>query len=200
MKARFLSNAEIERIFLYLSAEDKLLFGIARATGLRIGDVAKIRKKELRRLAPELCEISYVAEKTGKLGRTEIAGDLAVELLAAAKGKRGFVFASKRHSKSGHVTRQALWARFKKAAEIAGVPLDGCSPHGLRKAFAVALRHEKGLKAAQEALQHTNSAVTAIYAYADAYEGCDPDAPITWAQIGMVVDLVVEQLKAKKSP
>lgn len=200
MKARFLSNAEIERIFLFLGEEDKLLFGIARETGLRIGDVAKIRKKEIRRLAPDLCEISYTAEKTGKLGRAEVGGDLAVELLAAAKGKRGFVFASKRHSKSGHVTRQALWARFKKAAEIAGVPLDGCSPHGLRKAFAVAVRHEKGLKAAQQALQHTNSAVTALYAYADAYEGCDPDAPITWAQVGMLVDLVVQQLREKKAP
>ncbi len=200
MKSRFLSNAEIERIFKYLSKTDELLFGIARETGLRIGDVAKIRRREVRRKAPDLCEISYTAEKTGKPGKAVVGGKLAADLLEAAKGKRGYIFPTERNSKSGHVTRQALWARFKRAAEFAGVPLEGCSPHGLRKAFAVAVRHEKGLKAAQEALQHTNSAVTALYAYADAYAGCDPDAPITWAQVGMLVDLVVQQLREKKSP
>lgn len=200
MKSRFLSNAEVERIFKYLSKQDELLFGIARETGLRIGDVAKIRRADVSRAASDVCYISYKAEKTGKRGKAEIRGEVAAALLDYVKGKKGFIFPTERGSKSGHVTRQALWARFKRAADFAGVPLEGCSPHGLRKSFAVAVRHERGLKAAQEALQHTDSAVTALYAYADAYAGCDPDAPVTWAQIGMLVDLVVQQLEAKKSP
>lgn len=200
MKSRFLSNAEIERIFKYLSKTDELLFGIARASGLRIGDVVKIRTTDIRKRAADKCEIRYKAEKTDKDGVAVLEGEIAAAVLDARKGRKGYLFPTERSSACGHLTRQTAWARFRRAAELSGVPLEGCSPHGLRKAFAVALRHEKGLKAAQEALQHTHSAVTVIYAYADAYAGCDPDAPITWAQVGMLVDLVLQQLSEKKAP
>jgi integrase len=121
---------------------------------------------------------------------------VSARLLDMPKSAKGYIFGSYK-SQSGHITRQTAWKWFKKAALEARVDIAGCSPHSLRKSFAAELRHKEGLHAVQEALQHSNSFTTAIYAYADVYAGYDPEAPILWGQIEELLDLIVEHLCEK---
>lgn len=196
MKARYLSEREITAIFAHMDAYRRLVFEVAIQSGLRIGDVLKIRSRDLKQVAPEAVEIRYVAEKTKKKGTATVYGRTAVQLLSLRRGKSGFLWSS--DAKCGHITRQTAWNWMKTAANAAKIELNGVSPHSLRKSFAVRIRHEQGMIAAQRALQHSDSATTAIYAYADIYSGADPDAPVLWCQIEELIDLIVERLRAKK--
>ena len=193
MRARYLNDDEFVRILRALPSERRLIFEIARHTGLRIGDVVKIRKSDFADSSDGTLGVRYVAQKTGKLGIAVLDGELAARLRSAPRGRRGYIFSSER-SRSGHITRQAAWQWFKAAAKAAGVSLDGCSPHALRKSYAVELRHERGIAAAQAALQHERESTTAIYAFADLYGG-EADEPILWSQIDEVAELVAAKLK-----
>lgn len=196
MRSRFLAPDEIFAIFSKLPRERRLIFEVALGTGLRIGDVLKIKKRDIRAAPEGRCEISFIAEKTGKAGITYIDGAAAKALLKLPKGNKGYLWGS--YSKCGHITRQAAWKWFKTAAKEADVDISGVSPHSLRKSFASALRHREGLQAAQAALQHENSAVTAIYAYADAYAGRDPTEPVRWCQVDVLCDIIIERLNHVK--
>ncbi len=198
MKSRYLTDAEIALIFANLPTERRLIFEISLATGLRIGDVLKIRARDVRSVGRGEMLIKFTAEKTGKRGECVLNGTISKHLFSLRRGKKGFLWASR--SKSGHITRQTAWNWFKAAAKAAKIEIKGVSPHALRKSFAVKLRHERGIEAAQRALQHTNCAQTAIYAYSDIYAGADPYAPVLWCQIDELIDLLREKLiqRAKK--
>lgn len=197
MKTRYLNPEEIRAIFQKLTPERRLIFEISLETGMRIGDVLKIRKRDLAAAPKGRCEVRFVAEKTGKRAIAVINSPMvAKSLLNKPKGYKGFIFGSHK-SKSGHYTRQAAWKWFKQAAAAAKVDIKGCSPHSLRKSFAAELMHRKGMQAVQSALQHTNSFTTAIYAYADVYAGANPEAPVLWGQIDELVDLIVARINAE---
>ena len=198
MKARYLSEQEITQLFEHMDEERRLVFEVAIQSGMRIGDVLKIRSRDLRRVAPEAVEIRYTAEKTDKKGTAVCYGSVAKRLLSLRIGKRGYLWPS--GAKCGHITRQTAWNWIKTAANAAKIDVTGGSPHALRKSFAVRIRHEKGLLAAQRALQHTDSATTAIYAYADIYSGADPNAPVLWCQVGDLCDMIADMLSKKNPP
>lgn len=184
MKSRYLEESELEAIRANITAEEWLPLAVAVETGLRVGDVVK-----LRRTALKADGIHYRAQKTRKCGVAKISAELRAKL-----PKRGaWLFPSPQKS-GAHITRQAVWARIKKAAKRAGIELDGVSPHSLRKVFAVELYREKGFKAAQEALQHTNSLTTEIYTYADWNTGVNAAKPLERRDIELIVKLVIEAL------
>lgn len=83
----------------------------------------------------------------------------------------------------------------KRAAARCGVDPAGISPHSLRKCFAVALMREHGLDAVKKALQHSNEAVTRVYAYADTVLRFDSDAPIRWCDVELLVDYILDRIK-----
>jgi len=145
--------------------------------------------------------INYVAHKTGKPGTAPIPPPLAARIRQQAHGLKGkYLFPpAKRYGKGEHLTRQACWARMKRAARAAGVNVDGVSPHSLRKVYAVDLRHEAGLAAVRDALQHSNEAVTRVYAYADTVMNAESDEPIRWRDLELVVDYVLERLREKNA-
>ena len=196
MKSRYLSGSELEKLFKELDTTGRLLFAVCRETGLRIGDVVKLRRSDLRRSSAAGYYISYVAEKTGKKGKCSVSDLLAEQIKQHCSGS-GYVFSSA-CARSGHITRQTAWNWLKTAAKRSGVSLAGCSPHSLRKSFAVDVRHREGLEAARIALQHSDSAVTAIYAYADVYGGFAPDDPIRWSMVNQLVDLIICELDYRK--
>jgi integrase/recombinase XerD len=198
MKARYLTETEITALFARLEPHQRLIFDISIETGLRIGDVLKIRAGDVSVSSPEEAAIRYKAEKTNKSGVAVVCGKTASRLLEFKRGKKGFLWPSR--AKCGHLTRQTAWNWIKAAAKAAEIDLRGVSPHSLRKCFAVRIRHVQGLQAAQRALQHTDSATTAIYAYADTYAGADPFAPVLWCQIDELIDLIAARLEAKKAP
>lgn len=184
MKSRYLEEAELEALSAQITEEAWLPLAVALETGLRVGDVVK-----LRRAALKADGIHYRAQKTRKCGVAKISAELRAKL-----PKRGvWLFPSPQKS-GAHITRQAVWARIKKAAKRAGIELAGVSPHSCRKVFAVELFREKGFRAAQEALQHTNSLTTEIYTYADWNTGSNAAKPLERRDLELIVKLVLEAL------
>lgn len=173
---------------------------LSLATGLRIGDVVALKKRDLVD-EDGGTYIHYVASKTGKEGRAAVPPGLAKRLRAYfARTRCEYIFRpAKRYGKNEHLTRQACWARIKRAARAADVDAAGVSPHSLRKVYAVQLRHEHGVAAVREALQHSNDAVTRVYAYADTVLNAESDEPIRWCDLELVVDYILERLREKNA-
>ena len=197
-------NAEIwAKILPRLTEENRLACRCALETGLRVGDVLKIKPRDLRGNT-----LRFKAEKTGKRGEKVLPGDLAKALRRNAKGA-AWCFPSPRDP-GKHRTRQAVWKDVKKAAWAVGVPLH-VSPHSARKTYAVNTLHEFGIDRVQEELQHSSRAMTAVYAYSDIMrEGAEEmprsandlpdftgecDGLINYAYLsGLIADIVVRRL------
>ena len=194
-KARYLEEREIEAIRLKLDGRSWMVYQVAVETGLRVGDVISLRWEDI-----EGREIMYRAQKTGKIGVAEISEATAVWLGRQRRwAVSEWVFASP-VKPGAHVTRQAVWKRLKRAAEAAGVDLDGTSPHSFRKVFAVQTYHEKGLRAAQEALQHERADVTEIYALADWLTGEEAKKPLLRQDMVRIAVAVSHILGLDKTP
>lgn len=190
MRSKFINKEIVSKLRRVLGSEAWLPFQVSLETGLRIGDVLRLRSSDLS-LTRGRYLLRYVAMKTGKEGTA---------FLSPSTGKRlacrdGFLFPGR--GKSGHLTRQAAWMRVKRACEAVGVDSDGISPHSLRKCFAVALRRKEGIEAVQEALQHSSDAVTRVYAYADTVMNSASDEPIRWCDLELICDYILERIGQK---
>ena len=185
MKSRFIDRNELAKVRNSLPDELWLPFRVALETGLRVGDVVKIKRKDVRADG-----IHYTAEKTGKKGVAPISASLRKAL---KRGAGEFCFPSPM-KRGTHITRQALWSRLKRAGKTAGLDLEGLSPHTLRKVFAVETYREKGFAAVKEALQHTNSLTTEVYSFADWDTGKNAAKPLTRRDLKLVVRMVLEAL------
>ena len=103
-------------------------------------------------------------QKTGKRRRVNLTKGLAAEMMRNAG--EIWIFESPK-SPAKHRTRQAVWADVKRAAKAFRLP-QNVAPHSIRKVYAVDLmRKYHDLKRVQRALNHSNPAVTMIYAMAD---------------------------------
>ena len=184
MKSRYVEQGELRKLREVLPAEYWLPFWVSLETGLRVGDVVKIKCKDVKEDG-----IHYVAEKTGKRGIAPISASLRKAL--NKKGK--YIFPSSRN-KDKHLTRQAVWSRIKRGGERAGVDVEGLSPHTMRKVFAVDTYREKGFKAVKEALQHTNAATTEIYSFSDWSTGENAEKPLTRKDLQLIIKMCIEAL------
>ena len=130
----------------------------ALATGLRIGDVLALKTEQLK---PHF----WVTEqKTGK--RRQVG--LPEPLLSDIKKQAGETWAFPGRDGRKPRTRQAVWKDVKRAAEAFRIP-QNVGPHSARKVYAVELLEKYGdIKRVQKALNHSNQAVTMVYAMADA--------------------------------
>lgn len=203
IRSNFINAHDVERLRKCLSSDEWLPLQLSLETGLRIGDVLSLRADQLT--ADQ--HIQYVASKTGKAGIAAISKDLFLRIIAQKWGKnalksnyfllfrpdQGYLFPGR--GKTGHLTRQAAWARMKRAAARAGIDATGISPHSLRKCFAVALRHSDGIAAVKAALQHDNEIVTHIYAYADSVMQGAPDEPMRWRDLEMLAQYILDRCK-----
>ena len=184
MKSKYLESAEVQNLKNVLTDIEWLPLWVALETGLRIGDVLALRCSDVR---PD--GIHYKAQKTGKRGIAKISAELRRRLR-----KRGeWLFPSPKKS-GAPLTRQACWQRIKRATKRANLDASGVSPHALRKVFAVELYREKGFKATQQALQHSNTATTEIYAFADWSTGANADLPLTRRDLQLIVKMCLEAL------
>ena len=200
MRAQYIDKKTVAKLRGCLGSEEWLPLRVSLETGLRIGDVVDLLVGQVGR-RNGAAYIKTTAQKTRKTGTFPISETL-YKLLTARARKRGlnrtdFIFGS--YGKTGHLTRQAAWARMKRAAEKLGIDPEGISPHSLRKSFAVSLMREHGLAAVKEALQHSNEAVTRIYAYSDTIMRFDSDAPVLWRDIEYIVDYILERLHEKRT-
>lgn len=184
MKSRFIDETEIKKLRQASKEEAFLPLLLSLETGLRVGDVVSLRVADIKADG-----VHYIAEKTKKKGIATISAALRKRL--PKKGK--WLFPSP-YKVGKHITRQAVWARIKRAGERAGVDLDGLSPHAMRKAFAVELYRKKGFKAVQEALQHNYASTTEIYTFSDWNTGENADLPLKRRDLQLIVKMVLEAL------
>jgi integrase len=185
VKSKYIDQEDVKKLREAMSAEEWLPLWISLETGLRVGDVVKLKPKDVQEDG-----LHYTAEKTGKKGTAAISQALRKELI---KRKGKYIFPSFRDS-GKHLTRQAVWVRVKRAGKRAGIELEGVSPHAMRKAFAVELYRKKGFQAVQKALQHNNSATTEIYSFADWDTGKNANLPLQRRDLKLIVRMVLEAL------
>lgn len=161
MRSEFVNSDSLKVLTSCMEYENGLALRICIETGLRIGDVLKLRKKDI-----DGNKIYFVASKTGKSGTKEISSRLAKEINRLTRSPKDFIF--KGRGKSGHRTRQAVYLDLKKACKRMGVE-GQISPHSARKSYAVKVFHDKGLNAVQRELQHRNVSDTFLYCLSDMF-------------------------------
>lgn len=158
MRADYLAVSEFEHVLAALMPENRLACEVSLCTGLRIDDVLNLRSEKLSE------RMTVREAKTGKNRRFRLPKAL-VDRLFAIHGKI-YVFEGRLDYRA-HRTRQAVYKDIKRAAKLFRLSLQ-ISPHSARKIYAVSEYQRTGsLKRVQELLNHTDEAVTMLYALAD---------------------------------
>lgn len=157
MRTEYMLNREVDLVLAALTPANRLVMRVALHTGLRLGDVLALKSA---RLQPHF----WVTEsKTGKRRQVGLPEPLLSDLRAAA----GKVWVFEGRSPEKHRTRQAVWKDVKRAARAFRLPAN-IAPHSARKVYAAELLERYGdLDKVRRALNHSNDAVTMIYAMAD---------------------------------
>lgn len=143
-----------------------LLYCVGCETGLRISDILKLKKTDFM-----LGEFEIKEQKTGKKRLVRIPYKLREKVVGYAQcaGVNEYVFSSSR-SKSGHLSRQAVYRAFKEAAKLAGTRRN-IGTHSMRKRYAgEMLRKGVSLLEMQSALNHSNLSDTVLYLLDDVQE------------------------------
>lgn len=138
--------------------QNRLIMQLALHTGLRVGDVVNLHADQLKP------RVTVKERKTGKGKRITIPA----KLLRAIKAQAGEVWAFPGRDPEKPKTRQAVWKDVKRAAAAMRLPVN-VGPHTMRKVYAVRKLAASGgdLAAVSRALNHSDMAVTLIYAMAD---------------------------------
>jgi integrase len=152
-----------------LQPPNRLVCEVALQTGWRVDDILNLKTEQLRAAScKKRPSLKIVEAKTGKPSRKEMPQSLIQRLLE--QSGRVYVFEG-RDDYRKHRTRQAVFLDLKKVARRFNIKLN-LSPHSLRKNYAVYLRKSgKTMEQIQKALNHTDLAVTMIYALSDELQG-----------------------------
>ena len=159
MKTNEITPDIVAKLRANLNEMKQLIFDFGMASGLRISDIISITRDMLDIEKPTIRE-----KKTGKPRRIYIPKKIRKELIKyhEAYGFNNYIFSSE--SKSGHVSRQAVFKAFKKAAERAGIKGMNIAPHSMRKSYACKLFDKgKDLDYIQDKLNHSHEGDTVIY-------------------------------------
>lgn len=160
MRSEWVSHEVINHVLVALMPANRLAIEVSMRYGMRIGDVLSMRREDVVRGS-----WTYKEEKTGKSRRIRLSESLQTRLLAQA-GKI-YIFEHRIDWKR-HRTRQAVYKDIRRAAKAFRLD-EHISTHTARKIYAVdAYRRSGGnLKHVQKLLNHSDEAVTMIYALAD---------------------------------
>lgn len=173
MRADHIEASELQHILAALTPQNRLAMEVAMATGLRIGDVLQIKTRQLEEAKDR--RITVCEQKTGKRRRLTVPEPLYMRCLAMAG--RLYVFSGRTDWRKPR-SRQAVWKDLRRAAKLFRAP-QHVSPHSARKTWAVAEYSKQGdIKRIQRLLNHSDPAVTALYAMADALTSRKRPSPI----------------------
>lgn len=159
IRTEWIDDQHLELVLALLMPQNRLIMQLCIHSGLRVGDVVEMRSDQLKP------RVTVKERKTGKSRRITIPAKLLKEIQAQAG--EVWAFPGREGSAAGHKTRQAVWADVKRAARAARLP-ENVGTHTMRKVYAVRQMQRTGdLSYVQKALNHTDPAVTLIYAMAD---------------------------------
>lgn len=164
MRADWTRESNVRLILAALTPANRLACEVSWATGWRIGDVLTLRTDALRKAARSDGRLSIQEAKTGKRSYRRLPKDMLARLLTQAGPV--YVF-SGRLDGMAHRSRQAVYKDIRRVAEALRLR-EHVSPHTMRKSYAVDEMRRGGLKRVQQLLNHSDEAVTMIYAMADA--------------------------------
>lgn len=180
MRAEYLTDSELAALRANLSPTEWLPLEIALQTGMRIGDVLKIKPCDIVNGG-----VKFIAQKTKKRGWAELTNEQIKRLRLQAK--YGWCFPSPK--KAGkHLTRQAAWQRIKRASKRANINPDGVSPHSTRKVFGVKTANVDGVAEAMRKLQHESREVNDIYILSDWTTGNNANLPLLRKDLPKIID------------
>lgn len=162
VKAHYIKPDIMARFRRDLPKKHRLIFDIGIATGLRVSDIISLRREVLEIEKPTIKEI-----KTGKSKRIYIPRKLRRELIKYCESDKGkeFIFFSDK-SKSGHISRQAVFKVFKRVAKIYDIDSGpwNVGTHSMRISYACKLMEKgKSLKYIKSKLNHSKEADTLLY-------------------------------------
>lgn len=162
LRTDYIHRQEMLHILAALMPANRLALEISLATGLRIGDVLQLRSDALRTAVGRRLTVREL--KTGKRRRVTLPVELYNRALSMA-GKV-YVFQHRLDYRKPR-TRQAVFKDMKRAARMFRC-VPNVAPHSARKVYAVEAYHRTGdLKRVQALLNHSEEAVTMLYAMAD---------------------------------
>lgn len=151
----------MSHVMALLTPVNRAVIDLSIRYGLRVGDVLALRRDQIIKRS-----FTLVEEKTGKKRRIKLPEKLAISLMAYSGERDIFIFPH-RLTHFDHRTRQAVYKDIRRAA-VALRLKEHISPHTARKIYAVNLYRKTGdLQKVQNALNHTSTAVTMIYALSD---------------------------------
>lgn len=159
MRSEWISKGDMEHILAALTPQNRLACEVSLATGLRIGDVLLLTPEKVRKQRFTIRE-----QKTGKTRLVRLPKALAERCISCAGAH--YVFENRLDGRKPR-TRQAVWKDLKRAARLFGCKAN-VTPHSARKAYAVEEYAKSGcLKRVQKLLNHSDEAVTMLYAMAN---------------------------------
>lgn len=160
MRSDYIKAGEMQHLLAALTPPNRLACEVSLNTGLRISDVLNLRTHALKP------RITVRELKTGKNRRVYFPAEL-LDRMRAMAGKI-YVFEG-RNDCTKPRSRHAVYKDLKRAAALFRMPKGlQLSPHSLRKIYAVdAYRRTGSIEKVQELLNHSDEAVTMLYAMAD---------------------------------
>lgn len=164
MRTEWLEPNFFNLILMACHPENALCLRVCLATGLRVSDVLSLPWSVIAGVSGSV-SWALTEQKTQKQKTVIISSDL-VKLCQRVHRDGDFYVFGHRDNPSRHRTRQAVYYDLRRVADFFGVK--HLSPHSARKIYAVQLMHDTGdLNAVKLALNHSDSAVTMIYALSD---------------------------------
>lgn len=159
MRTKAIDTNVLGSILWALTPVNRLVCLVALCTGLRISDVLNIKTEQM-----EKGTFTVQEQKTGKRKRVSIPCKIQADCLR--KSGSIYVFPSRLNGRKPR-TRQAVWKDLKRVSKA--LRLTGrVAPHSLRKTYARSLLKEGfTMSQIQRALNHSDTAVTYLYAMAD---------------------------------
>lgn len=160
MRTDWISDDVMHNILAALTEINRLAITTSILTGLRIGDVLSLRTSTLQK--ERFC---VVEQKTLKKRQVRLPVKLREQLLRIC-GKI-YIFENRLDPKR-HRTRQAVFKDIKRACKAFRIRTLNVAPHTARKIYAVnEYKKDFNVARVKKLLNHSNEAVTLIYALAD---------------------------------
>ena len=158
-RSQWVDDDIMKHVLAALMPENRLAIITSLVTGLRIGDVLSLRVSQVRQGRFVITE-----QKTLKRRAVRLPRQLQYQLLSGA----GVVYVFEgRTDATKHRTRQAVYKDIKRAAKAFRVA-ENLTVHSARKIYAVQeYRKDMNVERVKKLLNHSDEAVTMIYALAD---------------------------------
>ena len=161
MKSKAVEQESLGAILRLLTTQNRLACLTSVATGLRVGDVLRIKTADLQKE-----RFTVQESKTGKRKTVSLPNELKNELLKNSGAV--YVFPNRLTGKRTR-TRQAVWKDLNRCSKL--LKLKGLSPHSMRKTYARTLKaYGVSDYRIQKALNHSSPIITQLYTMAEELE------------------------------